>query len=241
MFWDFHVNAPESAHALIFLFGDRGTPASLRNINGYSGHTYKWTKKNGSFHYVKIQTHADHGVQNLTAEEATGLAGTDPDLLTLDLYNAFQAGRGPSYTVSIQIIHPEDVARCPVNVFDMTKVWPHSLYPLRPSGKLVLDQNPKNYLTEVEQAAFSPSTIVPGIEPFADPMVQARMFSCPDAARYRLGVNYQQLPTNAGKAPVYIPTERDGFSTFAANYGTNPNYLGSAIQPTSFHNSAKSD
>ncbi len=235
MFWDFHVNAPESAHALMFLFGDRGTPASLRNINGYSGHTYKFTKKDGSFHYVKIQIHSDAGVKNLSNDDAVRLAGSDPDALTLDMYNAIERGDYPSYTVSVQVVHPADVARCPVNIFDMTKVLPHAQYPLRPIGKLVFDRNPTNYFAEIEQAAFSPSNMVPGIEPSADPMLQARMFAYPDAARYRLGVNYQMLPTNAAKSPVYIPTERDGFMNFGSNYDADPNYLHSSIHPTAFH------
>ncbi|EXJ78634.1 catalase [Capronia coronata CBS 617.96] len=234
MFWDYHVNAPESVHALMFIMGDRGTPASLRHINGYSGHTYKFTKKDGSFHYVKIHIHADGGVKNMPPEEATKLAGSDPDYLTMDLYNAIEAGNYPSYTVYIQTIHPADVAKCPVNIFDITKTLPHAQYPLRPVGKLVFDKNPTNYFAEIEQAAFSPSTMVPGIEASADPMLQARLFAYPDAARYRLGVNYQMLPTNAAKAPVYIPTERDGFMNFGSNYGADPNYLHSAIQPTSF-------
>ncbi|RVX74131.1 hypothetical protein B0A52_01963 [Exophiala mesophila] len=240
MFWDFHVNAPESAHLLMFLFGDRGTPASLRNINGYSGHTYKWTKKDGSFHYVKIHIHADAGIKTLTDEESIRLAGESPDYLTLDLYNAIESGNFPSYTVSIQTIHPKDLAACPVNIFDMTKIWPHSLYPLRPVGKLVFDTNPRNYFAEIEQAAFSPSTMVPGIEASADPMLQARMFAYPDAQRYRLGVNYQQLPTNAAKSPVYIPTERDGAFTYGLNYGDDPNYLNTAIKPISFHDASAS-
>ncbi|KAJ9604351.1 catalase A [Cladophialophora chaetospira] len=241
MFWDFHVGSPESVHALMFLFSDRGTPASLRHINGYSGHTYKFTKKDGSFHYVKIQIHADGGVKNLSSDEAVRLAGTDPDHLINDMYNAIEDGNYASYTVSIQTIHPADVALCPVNIFDMTKVWPHAQYPLRPIGKLVFDRNPVNYFSEIEQAAFSPSTIVPGIEPSADPMLQARMFAYPDAARYRLGVNYQMLPTNAAKVPVYVPTERDGFMNFSANYGPDPNYINSSIHPMGFHTSAKSE
>jgi catalase len=206
MFWDFHVNAPESVHALMFLFSDRGTPASLRNINAYSGHTYKFTKKHGSFHYVKIQIHADTGFKTHTAAEATRLAGTDPDSLTLDMYNAIEAGNYPTYTVSIQTIQPgPDVASCPVNIFDMTKVWPHAQYPAPPDRQARLDRNPVNYFAEIEQAAFSPSTMVPGIEPSADPMLQARMFAYSDAARYRLGVNYQMLPTNAAKSRSISP------------------------------------
>ncbi|ETI21528.1 hypothetical protein G647_07875 [Cladophialophora carrionii CBS 160.54] len=241
MFWDFHVGSPESVHALMFLFSDRGTPASLRNINGYSGHTYKFTKKDGSFHYVRIHIHADEGVKNLTNDEAVRLAGTSPDHLTLDMFNAIEEGNYPSYTVSIQTIHPADVGLSPVNIFDMTKVLPHAQYPLRPVGKLVFDRNPINYFSEIEQAAFSPSTMVPGIEPSADPMLQARMFAYPDAARYRLGVNYQMLPTNAAKVPVYIPTERDGFMNFSANYGAEPNYVNSSIHPTGFHDAARSE
>ena len=157
----------------MFLFSDRGTPASLRHINGYSGHTYKFTKKDGSFHYVKIQIHADGGAENLTSDEAVRLAGTNPDLLINDMYSAIEDGKYPSYTVLIQTIHPADVGLCPVNILDMTKVLPHAQYPLRPLGKLVFNENPTNYFAEIEQAAFSPSTIVPGIEPSADPMLQA--------------------------------------------------------------------
>lgn len=114
------------------------------------------------------------------------------------------------------------------------KDGPHSLAPLRQVGKIVLDKNPENYFTEIEQAAFSPSTMVPGIEPSADPMLQARMFAYPDAQRYRLGVNYQFLPTNASKNQVYCPTERDGFMNFKSNYGGDPNYLGSKIRTMAF-------
>ncbi|KAH0848660.1 Peroxisomal catalase A [Fonsecaea pedrosoi] len=241
MFWDFHVGSPESIHALMFLFSDRGTPASLRSINGYSGHTYKFTKKDGSYHYVKIHIHADGGIKNFTNDEAIKVAGESPDFLTNDLFNEIEKGNYPSYTVSIQTIHPADVAMCPVNIFDMTKVLPHEQYPLRPVGKLVFDTNPTNYFAEIEQAAFTPSNIVPGIEPSADPMLQARMFAYPDAARYRLGVNYQMLPTNAAKVPIYVPTERDGFMNFSTNYGPDPNYINSSIHPTGFHTAGVSE
>jgi catalase len=232
MFWDFHVNNPESIHALMFLFGDRGQPASLRHINGYSGHTYIWKKCSGDFHYVKIHIHSDLATKFMAADEASRLAGIDPDHHTLDLYNSIEQGQYPTYTVSIQTIAPTELAACPVNIFDMTKTWPKDLYPLRPIGRITLDRNPRNYFAEIEQAAFTPSNMVPGIEPSADPMLQARMFAYPDAARYRLGVNYQQLPTNAAKSPVYTATQRDGFMTFSSNYGDDPNYVGSTIRPT---------
>jgi catalase len=234
MFWDFHVNNPEGIHALMFLFGDRGQPASLRHINGYSGHTYIWKKRDGDFHYVKIHIHSDIGTKFMAGDVANRLAGVEPDHHTLDLFNSIAEGRYPTYTVSIQTIAPAKLADCPVNIFDMTKTWPKSLYPLRPVGRITLDRNPRNYFAEIEQAAFSPSNMVPGIEPSADPMLQARMFAYPDAARYRLGANYQQLPTNACKALGYTPTQRDGFMTFSSNYGDDPNYIGSSIKPTKF-------
>jgi catalase len=234
MFWDFHVNSPESIHALMFLFSDRGIPASLRNINGYSGHTYKFTKKDGSYHFVKIHILSNLGIKTLTSAEGNSLAGTHPDALMLDLFDAIATGNLPSYNVYIQTLAPSAVPTFPINIFDMTKVWPHSLAPLRQVGKIVLDKNPENYFSDIEQAAFSPSAMVPGIEPSADPMLQARMFAYPDAQRYRLGVNYQFLPTNAAKSGVYCPTERDGFMNFKTNYGGDPNYVGSKLRPTAF-------
>ncbi|KAL9609998.1 MAG: hypothetical protein Q9167_005271 [Letrouitia subvulpina] len=116
----------------------------------------------------------------------------------------------------------------------MTKVWPHGQYPLRKVGRIQLNRNPSNWFQEIEQAAFSPSNMVPGIEPSPDPMLQARMFAYPDAARYRLGVNYQFLPANAAASQVYCPIERDGLMNFTHNYGTDPNYIGTKLQPVSF-------
>ena len=234
MFWDFHTHNPESIHALMFLFGDRGIPASLRNINGYGNHTNKWTKKDSSFHYVKIHIHADAGIKTLTSSQANVLAGTHPDAHVLDLFDAISNGKFPTYTVSIQTIHPSQLSSCPVNIFDMTKIWPKAQYPLRPIGKITFNRNPSNYFTDIEQAAFSPSNMVPGIEPSADPMLQARMFAYPDAQRHRLGANYQFLPTNLPVVPVYAPTQRDGFMNFTSNYGGDPNYVGAEIKPTSF-------
>lgn len=120
------------------------------------------------------------------------------------------------------------------NIFDMTKVWPHKDFPLQPVGKLTLNKNPENYFTDIEQAAFSPSTIVPGIAPSADPMLQARMFAYPDAARYRLGVNYQQLPCNRPVSQVYSPYQRDGAFRYTSNYGGDPNYVRSSVKTVRF-------
>ncbi|KAK6352711.1 hypothetical protein TWF696_004714 [Orbilia brochopaga] len=234
MFWDFHNNSQEGIHALMHLFSDRGTPRSIRHINAYSGHTYKLVKEDGTFHYVKVHIKTNQGVENLVNDDAVKLAGQAPDCHTADLYQAIAAGNHPSWTVYFQIMKPTDAETYRWNIFDMTKVWPRSDYPLIPVGKLTLNRNPANYFTDVEQAAFSPSNMVPGWAPSADPMLQARMFAYNDAARYRLGVNYQQLPCNRAISPVYCPYQRDGFMTFTDNYGGDPNYVGSNLKPVRF-------
>ncbi|KAK3367515.1 catalase-like domain-containing protein [Podospora didyma] len=235
MFWDFHNNNQEGIHALMLLFSDRGTPKSVRHVNGYSGHTYKLVSKDGSFNYVKFHFISNQGNDTLTAAEATRLAGEDPDNHTADLHNSIAAGNFPSWTLSIQVMTPQQAETYRWNIFDMTKVWPHADFPLQPVGKLTFNKNPDNYFADIEQAAFSPSTMVPGIAPTADPILQARMFAYPDAARYRLGVNYQQLPCNrAAAATVYSPYQRDGASTINGNYGGDPNYVRSALHPVSF-------
>ncbi|OAP61018.1 hypothetical protein AYL99_06022 [Fonsecaea erecta] len=235
MFWDFHVNNQESIHALMFLFGDRGLPSSVRHVNGYSGNTYKFTKDNGaSYVYTRITFKTVQGIHYYTNAEGADIAGKDPDAHLLDLQNAIKRGDFPKWDIYIQVIKPEDISKAPVNIFDMTKVWPKALYPLRKVGRVTLDTNPKNWFAEIEQAAFSPSNMVPGIAPSPDPMLQARMFAYPDAARYRLGVNYQFLPTNAPKAQVYCPIERDGFMNFTPNYGADPNYVGTKLKPVTF-------
>ncbi|KAI1612780.1 catalase-like domain-containing protein [Exophiala viscosa] len=234
MFWDFHVNNQESTHALMFLFGDRGLPSSVRHVNGYSGNTYKFTKADGTYHYVRFHIKTNQGIHYFTNSEGAELAGKEPDKHILDLQDAINTGDFPSWDVCVQVIHPNDIASAPIDIFDMTKVWPKKQYPLRKMGRLVLDRNPSNWFAEIEQAAFSPSNMVPGIEPSPDPMLQARMFAYPDAARYRLGINYTFLPTNAPKSEVYVPTERDGRMNFTSNYGDDPNYVGSKLKPMNF-------
>lgn len=234
MFWDFHNGNPEGYHALMHLFGDRGTPKSIRNVHGFSGHTYKLVKVDGSFNYVKFHFLSDQGIRNNSSDDATRLAGADPDSHRRDLRASIEKGDFPSWTVCVQVMPPSDAETYRWNIFDMTKVWPHADYPLREIGKFTLNENPTNFFRDIEQAAFSPSTMVPGIAPTADPMLQARMFAYPDAARYRLGVNYQQLPSNAPKSPVYTPYQRDGFVTAGSNYGGDPNYVNSSLKRVNF-------
>ncbi|KAI0833907.1 catalase [Hypoxylon sp. FL0890] len=239
MFWDFHVNNQESVHALMFLFGDRGLPSSVRHVNAYSGNTYKFTKSDGSYCYVRIHFLTNQGVHHYTDAEGAELAGAEPDRHLEDLQTAIRSGDFPSWDMYVQVIRPEDIAYAPVDIFDMTKTWPLSKYPRRKIGRMVLDKNPSNWFAEIEQAAFTPSNMVPGIEPSPDPMLQARMFSYPDAARYRLGVNYQFLPTNAPKSEVYCPIERDGFMNFTPNYDGDPNYVGTRLKPVRFIKAGK--
>ncbi|KAK6531116.1 hypothetical protein TWF281_007941 [Arthrobotrys megalospora] len=234
MFWDFHNNNQEGIHAIMNLFSDRGTPKSVRHINAYSGHTYKITKEDGTFNYVKVHIKTNQGVESFTNDEAVKLAGEAPGLHGADLYESIAKGDLPSWTFCFQVMSPAQAENYRWNIFDMTKVWPHADFPLIPVAKLTLNKNPKNYFAEIEQAAFSPSNMVPGIAPSADPMLQARMFAYNDAARYRLGVNYQQLPCNRAVSRVYCPFQRDGLMTFTDNYGGDPNYVGSDLKPIKY-------
>ena len=229
-FWDFHNHNQEGIHCIMQLFGARGVPESVRNINGYSNHTYKIGKDDGSFKYIKFHFKPDAGVVNMPAARAAELAGTDPDYHVRDMFEAIEKGDYPTWTLYFQVMDPKDAETYRWNIFDMTKIWPHSDVPLRPVGKLRLTKNPVNYFQDIEQAAFSPSTMVPGIAPSADIMLQARMFSYPDAARYRLGPNYQQLPPNAPLSKVYAPYQRDGPGTINGNYGSDPDYVRSQFK-----------
>ncbi|KAJ5224043.1 hypothetical protein N7468_008585 [Penicillium chermesinum] len=239
MFWDFHVGNPEGIHQLLVLFSDRGTPRSVRYLNGYSGHTYRFTKPDGSFKYAKIHIKTQQGVENLSREEATRIAGENPDYMIQDMYEAIERKEYPVWNVYVQLMSPEEAENYRWNIFDMTKVWSHKDFPLIQIGRLTMNRNPNNYFADIEQAAFSPSTVVPGFAASADPILQARLFAYPDAARYRLGVNYQQLPTNAAKSQVYCPFQRDGAMRMDGNYGGDPNYVGSTIQPLLYYQDVK--
>ncbi|KAK4071360.1 uncharacterized protein Triagg1_6021 [Trichoderma aggressivum f. europaeum] len=233
MFWDFHKNNPEGIHALMHLFGPRGIPASLRNINGFSVHTYTLNKSDGSYVYVKWHFKPDDGIKNMDPKVAVRLAGEDPDYHVKDLFKSIEKGDYPTWSVCIQVMKPEDVKSAPIDIFDCTYTWPYEKYPLRRVGRLTLNQNPSNYFQDIEQACFSPSNMVPGIGPSADPVLQARMFSYPDAHRYRVGPNYFQLPPNRPSNKVYAPYVRDGPGTMNGNYGSDPDYVFSELRPVS--------
>ncbi|KAI8633305.1 catalase Cat [Xylariaceae sp. FL1651] len=222
-FWDFLSSNQECAHEIMHLFSDRGTPLSYRHMDTFSGHTFKFTKQDGSFRYVKIHVLTNQGNKTLTNEESQHLAGANPDWHTQDLFSAIERGEYPSWDVKVQVLTPEQAESFRWNIFDVTKIWPHKEVPLRDIGKLTLCRNPQNYFAEVEQIAFAPAHLVPGIEPTADPMLQARLFSYPDTHRHRLGVNYQQLPVNR-PLHAYAPFQRDGPAIVDGNYGSDLNY-----------------
>ncbi len=224
MFWDFLSLTPESIHQVTILFSDRGTPQGFRNMNGYGGHSYMWYNDTGEYWWVKIHFKTDQGIDNLTLDESTKLAGTDPDHATRDLYNSIAAGKPPSWTVSVQIMDPKDADGYRFDPYDITKVWPHGDYPLIPVGRMVLDRNPENYFADVEQAAFSPGNFVPGIGPSPDKMLQGRLFSYHDTHRHRLGTNYHLLPVNAPRGTKEDNYQRDGAMRSDDNQGGGPNY-----------------
>ncbi|PBC61435.1 catalase [Streptomyces sp. Tue6028] len=202
MQWDFWTLSPESAHQVTWLMGDRGIPKTYRHMNGYSSHTYMWINGAGERFWVKYHFKTDQGIDFLTQAEADELAGTDADVHRRDLYESIESGNAPSWTLKVQIMPFDDAADYRFNPFDLTKVWPHGDYPLIDVGRMTLHRNPEDYFVHIEQAAFEPSNLVPGIGPSPDKMLLGRLFSYPDTHRYRIGPNYSQLPPNRPHSPV---------------------------------------
>ncbi|MEV5781114.1 catalase [Streptomyces sp. NPDC048448] len=202
MQWDFWTLSPESAHQVTWLMGDRGVPKTYRHMNGYSSHTYMWINGAGERFWVKYHFKTDQGIEFLTQSEADELAGTDADKHRRDLFESIQSGNAPTWSLKVQIMPFEDAADYRFNPFDLTKVWPHADYPLIDVGRMTLDRNPEDYFIHIEQAAFEPSNLVPGIGPSPDKMLLGRLFSYPDTHRYRIGPNYTQLPPNRPHSPV---------------------------------------
>ncbi|XP_014366589.2 catalase [Papilio machaon] len=224
MFWDFLTLRPETSHQVIYLFGDRGIPDGYRHMNGYGSHTFKLVNAQGVAHWVKFHYKTNQGIKNLPVDKAAELASSDPDYSIRDLYNAIGKGDFPSWTLYIQVMTMAQAESCKFNPFDLTKVWPHSDYPLIQVGKLVLDKNPKNYFAEVEQIAFSPSNLVPGIEPSPDKMLQGRLFAYSDTHRHRLGANFLQIPVNCPYRVAVTNYQRDGPQALQNQEGA-PNYF----------------
>lgn len=224
MFWDFLSLRPESTHQVSFLFSGRGTPFSYRHMNGYGSHTFKMVNATGEAVYCKFHFKTDQGIKNLTRSESDRLAGSDADHATRDLFESIATRMFPSWTLYIQVMTFSEAEHFRWNPFDLTKIWPHSEYPLIPVGRIVLNRNPKNYFAEVEQSAFCPAHMVPGIEPSPDKMLQGRLFSYSDTHRHRLGPNYQQIPVNCPFNTRVCNYQRDGPSCIDGNQDDAPNY-----------------
>lgn len=194
--WDFWSLSPESLHQVTILMSDRGLPKSYRNVNGYGSHTYSLINSKNERFWVKFHFKTLQGIETLTNKEAEAIVGKDRESNQRDLFENIEKGNFPKWSFEIQIMSEEEAKKCSFNPFDLTKVWPHGDYPMIKVGTMTLNENPKNYFQQVEQASFSPSNIVPGISYSPDKMLQARIFSYPDAQRYRVGTHYEMLPVN---------------------------------------------
>lgn len=214
--WDFLTSLPEAIHQITIDMSDRGIPYSYRHMHGFSSHAYSFINKEGKRYWVKFHFKTQQGIKNLTDEEAAAIIAKDRESSQKDLFEAIERGDFPKWNMKIQIMTEEQANASKRNPFDLTKTWSQKEYPLIDVGVLELNRNPENYFAEVEQSAFSPSTIVPGIGFSPDRMLQGRLFSYTDTQRYRLGVNYASIPVNA---PKFKPNtyHRDGYMRVESN------------------------
>ncbi len=221
--WDFWTSLPEALHQVTITMSDRGIPATYRHMHGFGSHTFSLINADNERFWVKFHFHTQQGIRNLTDAEAQALIGRSRESHQQDLYEAIEGGDFPRWTMYIQVMPEAEAARCPYNPFDLTKVWYHSDYPLIEVGVLELNRNPENYFAEVEQSAFNPANIVPGIGFSPDRMLQGRLFSYGDAQRYRLGVNHHLIPVNRPRCPFHS-YHRDGSMRVDGNYGSTIGY-----------------
>jgi len=224
MWWDFWSLSPESIHQVLWLLGDRGAPMGWRHMNGYGSHTFSLINEANERIWVKFHFKTDQGNKFFTDAEWMHMQGIEPRWATKDLYNAIDNGDYPSWTMHIQTMTDEQAQNFQWDPFDLTKIWPHADFPLRRVGKFELNRNPENYYAEVEQAAFSPGNVVPGISWSPDRMLQARIMSYGDAHRHRLSVNYETIPVNQPKATKANTPYRDGLMRVDDNNGSRINY-----------------
>jgi len=238
MMWDFWSLNPESLHQVMILMSDRGTPIGYRHMHGFGSHTFSminlenekvWVK----FHFITLQ-----GIKNFINEEAVEWKGKDPDFAQRDLVEAIERKEFPKWAMKIQVMTQEEANSFPFNPFDLTKVWPHKDFPLIDVGEIELNQIPRNYFADVEQSAFAPAHVVDGISYSPDRMLQGRILSYPDAQRYRLGGNYEQIPVN--RCPYMVANfERDGLMSVNGNGEDAPNYFPNSFDDINIDNSYK--
>ncbi|PLC48323.1 catalase [Pollutimonas subterranea] len=216
--WEFWTGLPEALHQITIVMSDRGIPMGFRNMHLFGSHTFSFINANNERYWVKFTFKTQQGIKNLTDAEATQVVGRDRESSQRDLFDAIERNDFPRWTMYVQIMPENDASTYHLNPFDLTKVWPHGDYPLIEVGTLELNRNPENFFAEVEQAAFTPANVVPGISFSPDKMLQARLFSYGDAQRYRLGVNHHQIPVNAPKCPFHS-YHRDGAMRVDGNHG----------------------
>lgn len=224
MMWDFWSLNPESLHQVMILFSDRGTPDGYRFMHGFGSHTFSMYNKKNERVWVKFHFKSQQGSKTLTGPQADEMRGKDPDYSQRDLVDSISRKDFPKWTLKIQVMTEAQAKKFKWNPFDVTKVWPHKEFPLIEAGVMELNEIPANYFAEVEQAAFAPSNTINGIGLSPDKMLQGRILAYPDAHRYRLGANYEQLPVNRPIVPVHNH-QRDGFMALDGNGGSAPNYF----------------
>jgi catalase len=235
--WDFWTQLPEALHQVTIVMSDRGIPKSFRHMHGFGSHTFSFINADRERFWVKFHLSTQQGIQNLTDAEATALVGVDRESSHRDLYETIERNEYPKWTMFVQVMPENDAAKTSYNPFDLTKIWPKNQYPLIEVGVMELNRNPDNHFADVEQAAFNPANVVPGISFSPDKMLQGRLFSYGDAQRYRLGVNHSLIPVNAPKCPVHS-YHRDGSMRVDGNMGGatpyNPNSRGEWLDQPQF-------
>ena len=221
--WDFWTSLPEALHQVTIVMSERGIPASYRHMHGFGSHTFSFINAKNERYWVKFHHVCQQGIRNLTDAEAEKIIGKDRESHQRDLFDAIARGDFPKWKLCVQIMPEKDASKVPYHPFDLTKVWPHKDYPLIEVGVWELNRNPENFFADVEQSAFNPAQVVPGIGFSPDKMLQARLFSYGDAQRYRLGVNHHQIPVNAPRCPVHS-FHRDGAMRVDGNHGSTLAY-----------------
>jgi catalase len=222
--WDFWTLLPESLHQVTIVMSDRGLPDGYRFMHGFGSHTFSLINADNQRHWVKFHFRSLQGIRNLSDAQGEAMVAKDRESAQRDLFDAIERFDFPRWTLAIQVMTEAQADNCPFNPFDLTKIWPHADHPLIEVGVLELNRNPDNYFAEVEQSAFSPANIVPGIGFSPDKMLQARLFSYGDAQRYRLGVNFNQVPVNAPRCPFHS-YHRDGAMRVDGNQGGTIGYV----------------
>ncbi|WP_426320945.1 catalase [Pseudoduganella sp. R-43] len=221
--WDFWTLLPEALHQVTIVMSERGIPASYRHMHGFGSHTFSFINAGGERHWVKFHFTSQQGIVNLSDAEAAELIAKDRESSQRDLFEAIERGEYPRWTLKVQLMTEQQAAQAAFNPFDLTKVWPHKDYPLHEVGVLELNRNPGNYHADVEQAAFTPANVVPGIGFSPDRMLQSRLFAYGDAQRYRLGVNHHAIPVNTPRCPFHS-YHRDGAMRVDGNQGATIGY-----------------